>query len=347
MNHMEEKMEQFDDTPFDVQDVLAGGWLPGPYGPEDDKGTFNEVTAEKTASALSMLDLRRPVRTYNLSEMLYNGFPAFGDRQYAQTLVVNGFEAPPEYLGIRQANEPIGSFLMSSMEERVKFTYNMGTKINGLQHVGVGGLFYNGLRGADIAADWGTTRLGMEKQGPIVTRGVVVDVVGEKAASGEADAYVLLANGNPCLREGYRITIDDIERALAREGVRGPIGSGDVVLLRTGWREYIELDPQMYMSGRVPGLAVSAVRYLGSKKPAIVGIDIWFLSARLDDDPDGTGGILAHQELALRYGVRVGEAVPSHPLTDDGVYEFVFIFNPNNARGAVSASAPPLGLATP
>jgi Putative cyclase len=341
----EDQMEQFDDTPYDVQEVLAGAWAPGPYGAEDDRGTFNEVTSEKTASALSMLDLRRPVRTYNLSETLFNGFPAFGDREYAQSLVVNGFDAGPEYGGIRQANEPIGPFLMSSMEERVSFTYNMGTKINGLQHVGVGGLFYNGLWGADIAAAWGTTRLGMEKQGPIVTRGVVVDVVGEKAASGQTDAYVVLANGKPCLREGYRITIDDIEQALAREQVRESIGPGDVVLIRTGWREYIELDPSTYLAGSVPGLAVSAVRYLGVKKPAIVGIDIWFFRARFDEDPDGMGGILAHQEFALRYGVRVGEAVPSHPLTDDGVYEFVFIFNPNNARGAVSASAPPLGLA--
>ncbi len=340
-------MDEFNDTPFDVQEVLAGAWSPGPYGAEDDKGTFNEVTAEKTASALAMLDLGRPVRTYNLSETLFNGFPAFGDREYEQTLVVNGFEVPPEFRGIQQANEPIGSFLMSSMEERVKFTYNMGTKINGLQHVGVGGLFYNGLWGADIAADWGTTRLGMEKQGPIVTRGVVIDVVGEKMAGADTDAYVLLANGKPCLSEGYRITITDIERALARQHVREPIGPGDVVLIRTGWREYIEVEPKTYMAGSVPGLSVSAVRYLGSKKPAIVGIDIWFLRARFDEDSDGMGGILAHQELALRYGVRVGEAVPSHPLTDDGVYEFVFIFNPNNARGAVSASAPPLGLATP
>jgi hypothetical protein len=340
-------MEQFDDTPYDLQAVLAGAWAPGPYGPDDDRGTFNEVTPEKSAAALSLLDLTRPVRTYNLSEMLYNGFPGFADRTYEQTLVVNGFEVSPSYQGIRQASEPIGSLLMSSMEERVRFTYNMGTKINGLQHVGIGGLFYNGLRGSDIAEDWGTNRLGMEKQGPIVTRGVVIDVVGTKVADGDTDAYVELSNGKPCLSEGYRITIDDIEAALDREGVTDPIGPGDVVLIRTGWREHIQLDPDAYLGRTIPGLAVSAVRYLGSKKPAIVGIDIWFLTARLEEDLDGLGGILAHQELAMRFGVRVGEAVPTHPLTDDGVYEFVFIYNPNNAKGAVSGSAPPLGLATP
>lgn len=38
-------------------------------------------------------------------------------------------------------------------------------------------MFYNGFRGPDIAATHGTIRLGNEHMGPIVTRGVVIDVV--------------------------------------------------------------------------------------------------------------------------------------------------------------------------
>ncbi len=43
----------FDDEMFDTAAVEAGQWVPGPYGPGDERGTFNEVTPEKTASARS------------------------------------------------------------------------------------------------------------------------------------------------------------------------------------------------------------------------------------------------------------------------------------------------------
>ena len=49
----------------------------------------------------------------------------------------------------------------------------------------------------------------------------------------------------------------------------------------------------------------------------------------------------------MRFGIRIGESVPACPLVDDGIYDFVFSFNPQRAQGAVSANAPPLALANP
>ena len=149
---------EFDDVPVSVDEVLAGAWWPSRYGADDERGTLNEVTPEKTAAALRLLDLSRPVKTYTLSETLFNGFPAYGDRAYEQRLVLNGFAPPAGYDGIVQNPEPIGPFLLSSLEEHVQLTYNMGTKINGLHHVGMGGRFYNGLVGADISRSAGGRR---------------------------------------------------------------------------------------------------------------------------------------------------------------------------------------------
>ena len=39
------------DDMFDVDAVLAGAWAPGPYGPDDQRGTFNELNPERTAKA--------------------------------------------------------------------------------------------------------------------------------------------------------------------------------------------------------------------------------------------------------------------------------------------------------
>src|SRR5215217_524359 len=287
---------EFDDVPVAVDAVLAGAWWPSRYGPDDERGTLNEVTPEKTAAALRLLDLSRPVKTYTLSETLFNGFPAYGDRAYEQQLVVNGFSPGAGFDGLIQSPEPIGPFLMSSLEERVRLTYNMGTKINGLHHVGIGGYFYNGLAGSDISCSWGTTRCGMEGQGPIVTRGILIDVIGEKVASGRTDDFVVLANGQATLVENYRITIDDIERALARQGLADAGGPGDVVLVRTGWRHHLDIDPDAFLSTSVPGLGLREIRYLASRRLAVLGLDVWFFGARGQDDP--SAAILGHQEAA-------------------------------------------------
>jgi hypothetical protein len=334
----------FDDSAFDAQEVLAGAWVPGPYGPDDQRGTFNEVTPEKTAASLARLDLTKPVKTYSLSEMLFNGFPAHGDREFRQTLFIRGSEPPEGFGGICPSTEPISRGLVCSLEERVSTTFNMGTKINGLHHAGVGGRYYNGFETQDIAEDWGTSKLGMETQGAIVTRGVVVDVLGHKVDTGaEADVEVL-SNGKPMLREAYRITVEDLEAALDWEGVADPIGPGDVVLFRSGWRELIEVDPERYLSGAQPGPFLRECRYLAARKVAIIGIDCWFFGAAMKS-PWIT--MQCHQELAGRYGVHVGEAVRTDPLADDGVYDFVFSFAAQNARGAVSSNAPLLGLGQP
>jgi len=334
----------FDDEPFDVEAVEAGAWVPGPYGPDDERGTYNEVTPETTARALGMLDSSAPVRTYNLSETLFEGFPTIPGRQYQQTLCITGWPAPDGFEGVvSERSEPLGPWHRCSLEEQVSTTYNMGTKINGLHHVGVNGTFYNGFRLDDIARTWGTTKLGNEVQGPIVTRGVLVDVLGYKIERAPGDCQEL-ADGEQMLADGYRVTVEDIEAALDFEGVTTPIGPGDVVLIRTGWRRLIALDPKRYMQGRRPGPHLRECRYLAARRPAIIAMDSWKFGVHRDEP--GVD-MLPHQELPGRYGIRVGEAVPSDDLARDGVYEFVFCFSPQNARGAVSGSCPPIALGQP
>ena len=235
---------------------------------------------------------------------------------------------------------------MSAHEERVSLSYNMGTKINGLHHVGVGDMFYNGFLGPDIARTWGTTRLGAETMGPIVTRGVLVDVVGSVAAEGRSEAYEIAPTGRAMLRSNYRITVEDIETALAWEGVGSPIGPGDVVLLRTGWRELIESDPERYIADGPPGPFLRECRYMADRRPALVGSDSWCFESV---DPGIDQGM--HDALPPgtvdRSGIRIAEGVPTNELADDGVYEFVFCFSPLPARGAISSNTPPLALGQP
>jgi hypothetical protein len=338
------------DDMFDVAAVEAGAWVPGPYGPGDQRGSFNEVTAEKTAAALALLDLRRPVKTYNLGEMLFNGFPAFSHpampppRAYEQRLTVLGYQAAPGFAGVQQPPVPIGPNHISVHEDRLVSTYQIGTQLDGLAHCGVGAMFYNGYKGPDIAATYGTTKLGNEHMGPIVTRGVVIDVLGLKVAQQESGAYFTAADGHPVLHETYRISVADIEAAMARQGI-GEITPGDVVLFRTGWGHLVRSDPKRYIEFE-PGLYLSEARYLARFRPAIIGGDAWGLEST---NAKVHGGNLfpCHQELLVRHGIRIGEAMLTDPLVADGISEFVFIITPQNALGATAGNTPPVALAQP
>lgn len=349
---MSDSNELFNDEMFDVEAVERGAWAPGPYGPDDERGSFNEVTPAKTAAALSLLDLSRPVKIYNLSETLYNGFPALGDRgewgrSYEQVLQVMGYKPSSDFEGLLLSTEAMANNHITTHEERVRLTYNMGTKINGLTHVGVGEMYYNGFRGPDIAETWGTTKLGIEKAGPIVTRGILIDVVGFKAATGARSDYFEVPNGQPVLNSNYRITLEDILATLDWEGLgEDSITPGDVVLMRTGWRQLIEFDPERYIKDLPPGPFLRESRFLAARRPAIVGVDVWCYGI-IDPELDKGNPCCCHQEMFGKYGIRLGEAVPSDPLAADSVYEFVFCFNPNNTRGAVAGNAPPMALGQP
>ena len=338
------------DDMFDVAAVEAGAWVPGPYGPGDQRGSFNEVTADKTAASLALLDLRRPVKTYNLGVLLYNGFPAFTHpalpppRAYEQRLTIFGYPAPPGFAGVQQAPVPLGPNRISGHEDRFTATYQIGTQLDGLAHIGLGPMFYNGFKGPDIAATHGTTKLGNEHMGPIVTRGVVIDILGLKLAEKATAAYITAADGHPVLHENYRISVADIEAAMARQGIT-EITPGDVVLLRTGWNHLASSEPKRYAEVE-SGIYLSEARYLARFRPAIIGGDTWGLETT---DAKVHGGNLfpVHQELIMRHGIRIGEGMLTDELVADGISEFVFIITPQHALGATAGNTPPIALAQP
>src|SRR4029453_10335583 len=102
----------FDDEPIDPDAVRAGAWDQPLDGSGDALGTYREVTPVKTAAALAMLDLTRPVRTFSL------GYPGFGSRSYAQQISIAGFDPGVGFSGEVRGRKPFGPNQMSSLEER-------------------------------------------------------------------------------------------------------------------------------------------------------------------------------------------------------------------------------------
>lgn len=360
-----------DDTPFDYADPAnLSDWAPSRYGPDDQRGTFNEVTPAKTAAALGLLRPRREVVTYNLGELMWNGFPAFRTdprRTYEQRLTVWGYPPPPGFAeqgGVLVALEPLGPNRVSVHEERfaaelspkhpvpLATTYQIGSQLDNLNHVGAAEFFYNGLRGPDIARGHGTVRLGAEHMGPVVTRGVLLDVLGVKLARDRVeDLAEPAADGRPLLRENYRITVEDIADAMEFGGV-DHIGPGDVVLFHTGWSRLLtRRDPadiaRWEGSRGLPGIYLREARWLARFRPAIVGSDTWALEVLGNPANDDGTAFPVHQELLMRHGIRIGESYVVDRLAADRVHEFVFVVTPQYAQGATAGNTPPAALGQP
>lgn len=337
---------EYTDEMFDYEHILENGWGISDYGPDDQRGTLNEVTPNRTAATMSRMK-RGDVKAYQLGEEMFNGFPAFPSeppRTHDMFLYVFGYEAPQEFVdggGIQSGTVPFGPNEVTGHEERFKenFTFQIATQIDGLNHVGTGQWFYNNNRALDFITPTGTTVLGNETMGPIATRGVILDVVGLKVATGRTDCYFLAPNGQPVLNDGYRVTIDDIENCLHRQRINLPIRAGDVPIIHTGWTHLVKDDPNRYIVTE-PGPYLAETRYFADRKCAIVASDTWGWECT---NPDVTQGFAfpCHQELLNKNGIRIGESFVTDEAIADNVYEGLLVCTPENVPGATCGSSPP------
>lgn len=336
---------RFDDEPFDPAAVVDGsaGWFPSRYGAFDELGTLNEVTPRKTLRALSMIDhrKRRAPKTYNLGELMEPGVPAFPStppRLFDQTRIGPGAPGGD--------NEIIG------MEERLNTTFQIATQVDGLPHIGVGSVFYNGFTVEEMIEgnESGANFLGQENVDPFITRGVLLDVLSVKVLQGDADALGDSVDGKPILANSYRITVEDLKAAM-RYGKIRKITPGDVVIIRTGWTHLFDAQNEerkaRYLASE-PGIYLREARWLAQFRPAIVASDTWAVEVIPAPDPwAATQFFPVHQELLTHHGIRIGEAFVSEELAKDGVYEFVFFYTPQRAKGATASNTAPAALGYP
>jgi kynurenine formamidase len=134
-------------------------------------------------------------------------------------------------------------------------------------------------------------------------------------------------------------------------GIRA-LRPGDAVLLRTGWPELLrERGPEdiarWEATGGMPGIYLREARWLAQFRPAIIASDTWALEV-LGNEVNANGAAFpVHQDLLMRYGIRIGESVVSDGLAADGVHEFVYVVTPQFAEGATAGNTPPMALGQP
>ena len=201
----------------------------------------------------------------------------------------------------------------------------IGTQFDGLGHLGIGDLFYNGNRGSEFAQAEGLTRLGIENVGAIVTRGVLIDVARFK--------------GVDQLAPTYEITAADLTGALQRQ--RTEIRAGDVVLIHTGWGSLWMKDNPKFLA-TAPGIGVAAAQLLVDEEVVLVGSDNWGVEVMPNPNPSLAAPV--HQMLLARNGIYLHENVATEALARDAVYEFVYMFAPLRLKGATGSPGNPIAI---
>lgn len=287
-------------------------WYPSRYGAGDEIGAANLLSPEIVVEAAKLV---RTGKTYALGIETNSELPAYPPRGFKIIIVQPG----------QQAGQSVGPTKTTYNDDIVEGWFGVGSQIDGLGHLGIDNVYYNGNHAKDFAQTTGLTKLGIEKIPPIVSRGVLLDMA---ALAGKAR-----------LEKGEVFNSAEIKAAAKAQGVE--IRQGDVVLFHTGWLAMLEEDKDMFGSGW-PGLGREGAHYLAGLGVVAVGADTIGLEAVPPEE--GAGSFEAHQILLAKNGVYILENMNTAELAADKAYEFLFVLGQALITGAVQMIINPIAI---
>ena len=280
------------------------------WGAEDERGALNYIGPAEVRRATALV---RSGEVLRLAQLLSAKTPVPAHRCGLQHFM--GRDGGDYAAG---AGRP-GGFQFA--EDSVMMPLHIGTHVDALCHAWYDDQLYNGYLGNTIRSTTGAARLGVEKMPPIVTRGVLLDLVRLKGR---------------VLADGESIGIADLQAAAAAAGVLP--GRGDAVLLRTGWLEAQKGVKKVDFNAE-PGIDADAAQWLAECCVAMVGADNFAIEVL----PFPEGKVFpVHQLLIRDFGVPLLEGLMLDPLVASGRHEFLFIASPLPIVGATGSPLAPV-----
>jgi kynurenine formamidase len=294
-------------------------WWPSRYGPDDQLGSLNEISPSGIVTAARLV---RKGRVFDLGRTLHPEVPRFPGRFWQQTLVSNAHLSNPRRPGGTDGGW--GKNRVNWLIELVTGTFQIGTQLDGLNHLQIGDRFYNGWRTRDIVEDWGTNKLGIETVPPIITRGVLVDLPRHR--------------GVARLQAGEIVDVPELEAILRVQGT--DVGPGDALLFHTGWGALWE-QPERFDAGE-PGIGLPVADWLVQRRVALTGADTWSYGAVPGEDAERP--FLVPQTLNVKHGLFIMENLATEVLAQAQVYEFLFCLTHHKTRGSTGAVIAPAAV---
>jgi kynurenine formamidase len=282
------------------------------WGADDERGAINHIGPDEVRRATALV---RTGEVLRLAQLLSSKTPVPGHRCGLQ-----------HFMGRDGGDYAAGSKRPSGFqfaEDTVVMPLHIGTHVDALCHAWYDDQMYNGFSGNDVRSVRGAEKLGVEKMPPIVTRGVLLDLVklmGRMLAPGEVVGRA------------------DLQAAASAAGVTP--ARGDAVLLRTGWLESQKgvAHPSFDIE---PGIDVEAARWLADAGVAIIGADNFAVEVM----PFAAGTVFpVHQLLIRDFGIPLLEGLMLDPLVASDRHEFLFIASPLPIVGATGSPLAPVAV---
>ena len=272
---------------------------PSPFGPDDQTGATNRVTAAVTKAAAA------EIQTGLVTPMAYplvDGIPLFGSR-FSKT-ILSSFATMP--------GAEFGKNKLSYMEDTYLSQSHVGTHIDGMGHIGVQDCYYNQTPMGKYVTQNYLKRLGLEHIKTFATRGVIIDAVKVFQAAGKLKANA--ACKTPCLDAGTLITEADLQAGLKMYNVT--LREGDAVFINTGWGDLFEQYPAQNAAynGGEPGITADAAKWLAAQKVILVGADTWAVEVIPGEDKDIAFPV--HKTLLTDNGIHIIENARTQLIAD-------------------------------
>jgi kynurenine formamidase len=302
---------------FTTAAAQTPSWMPPPesqrcpskWGAGDERGSANHM---KPASVLKAAKHIRSGEVIELGHVLRQGIPLQATRQFnLHTKRTNMNPQPNE----RGSNEELVTTELGQV----------GTQFDGFTHQTHRDSLYNCFKVSEIATRNGFTKMGIEKVGALMTRGVMIDVAGLK--------------GVETLPDSYEITADDLQQALKRQNMK--LEPGDAVIIHTGWGKLWGKENARYMRAS-PGIGVAAGQWLVTQDPMLLGADNIPVEVAPPKDPLLSGPI--HQMMLVVHGIHLLENMKLDELAAKKVYEFAFVMQPLKLQGASGSTVAPIAI---
>ena len=282
---------------------------PSKWGAGDERGSGNHM---KPASVMRAAQLIKTGEVIEIAHVMNDKMPFFGTRRFdvhVKRTFMNDFS------NRRGSNEEV---VISEIGQ-------VGTQLDGFAHQTHEDSHYNCFKTGAISTRGGFTKLGIERVGTLMTRGVLIDVAGLK--------------GVDTLPDTYEITVKDLQDALAKQRIT--LQPGDAVLVNTGWNRLWGKDNARYVKS-CPGIGLAAADWLAKQDPMLIGADNW--PVEVAPNPDPKLSLPVHQLALVVNGLHLLENLKLDELAAKQVYEFAFVMQPMKAQGFTGSTVAPVAI---
>ena len=285
-----------------------GERCPSKWGATDERGAANHMKPETVLRAARLI---RTGQVFELGRVLSASMPTGARR----------FELHTKRTVMNPESNRRGS------NEEIVFAEigQVGTQFDGFSHQTIGNSMYNCFKVDEASTRTGFTRLGVEKVGAIMTRGVLIDVAGSK--------------GVEMLADTYEVTVADLQQALQRQNTT--LQPGDAVMIHTGWGRLWNKDNARYAKTN-PGLGVASAEWLARQDPILVGADNGPINVTPSPDPQLSNPV--HQIMLVINGIHLLENLNLDELAASRAYEFAFVIQPLKIQGGTGSTVAPIAV---